>query len=224
MARRIPRVRYAIATLLTVVAGRAATAQVPVPESPPPDLSPAISPAQQPTPIYAAYVPPSHLGIGNQQFDASVDGIRHYLESIKSKNLGLYTKLEPRLEHLEDERTASRIVLATGIGVGLASGIYGIAGRKDCPGPAVTDPNFAADTAAWAACNDDNMHTTTKFTLIGFGAVAAGFIGWAALAPGRSELFDFVNEHNRLNAEPLRLQLGYDPTRQFAYGGASLRF
>jgi hypothetical protein len=224
MAHRLLRVRYGIAALLIIAAGRPAVAQVPPPEMAPmapPDMA---SSAATPPPTYPDPALPGHLGIGNQQFDASVGGLRSYLESIRSKDPGLYSKLDPQLQHLEGERTTATIVLAAAVGVGLASGIYAIAARKDCPAPSISDPNFAASTAAWGACNDDNMHTTTAFGLIGLGAMAAGVIGWAAIAPGRSELLSFVNEHNRLTAEPLRLQLGYDPTSRFAYGGASLSF
>jgi hypothetical protein len=49
-------------------------------------------------------------------------------------------------------------------------------------------------------------------------------IAWNALSPGRSDVLNLVNDHNRISREPLRLQLGYDPTNRLALGCVSTTF
>jgi hypothetical protein len=167
---------------------------------------------------------PDHLSIGNQQFDASVAGVRAYLETTRSTDPKLYAQLAPDVDRLESRATVARIVLVTGLAAGAASTAYALLGGKDCVAPSVTDPAFSVGMAAWAACNRDEMRRVTTFTLIGIGSIIAGGIGWLALHPGRSDVFELVNKHNRLRPEPLRFQLGYDPVGRLAYGGASLSF
>jgi hypothetical protein len=168
---------------------------------------------------------PSHLSIGDQQFDASLAGFRAYLETTKVSDTPLYAQLAPDLDRLESRAETARMVLVAGLVGGVASGIYAIAGRKSCPGPAVTDPDFQAKTAAWGACNDDNMRMTTTFAFIGLGSLIAGAVGAWAIGPGRADLLDLVNKHNRLHQEPLRIELGFNPSRGgFAYGGAAVVF
>ena len=111
-----------------------------------------------------------------------------------------------------------------GLVVGLVSTGYAMFGRKSCSQPAVTDPNFAADTAAWGACNEDNMNTSLKFGLIGVGAITLGGIGWWIISPKRSDLFELVNAHNAVHHDRMRLQIGYDPTGHLAMGGVSTAF
>src|SRR4029077_18966502 len=111
-----------------------------------------------------------HLDVGNQQLDASPEGLRSYLESIRSKDAPLYTELDPELRRLEERRTTAIAVLVTGAAIGAASTIYAIAGRDDCPAPSVNDPNFAASTAAWGGRNGRNVRRTEMFGVVGLGA------------------------------------------------------
>ncbi len=167
---------------------------------------------------------PSHLSIGDQQFDASLAGLRAYLETTKVSDARLYAQLAPDLDRLESRAETARMVLVAGLVGGVASGLYAFAGQKGCPEPAVTDPDFAAKSAAWGACNQDNIRRIATFTFIGLGSLVAGAVGAWAIYPGRADLLDLVNKHNRLHQEPLRLDLGFDPTRGFAYGGATVAF
>jgi hypothetical protein len=167
---------------------------------------------------------PSHISAGNQVFETSVAGLRSYLEGIKPTDPQLYVQLAPDLEGLEARATGARVLLLTGLGVGVVSTVYAFAGQSSCQGPSVTDPTFAADSAAWGACNDDNLRKMATFTLLGLGAVLVGAVGWYALTPGRSDYFDFVNKHNRLSPQPLQFQIGYDGARRLATGGAGFVF
>lgn len=172
----------------------------------------------------SAPVIPNHLVLGNQLFEANVTGLRDYVESIKGTNPQLYGQLAPDVERLESQRTTARTVLAAGVLAGLASGIFGFAGRSDCQSPSITDPNFAAKSDAWSSCNEHNITMMATFGFIGVGAIAAGALAAWAIGPSRSDLLEVVNKNNRLSPEPLRLQLGYDPGRRLAFAGAALTF
>ncbi len=190
---------------------RAQIVEVPAP-SPPPEV------------VASAPVIPNHLVIGNQIFEANVTGLRDYIESIRVANPQLYGQLAPDVERLESKRTTSRTVLAAGVVAGLATGIYAFAGRPTCQNPSIDDPNFAAKSDAWSSCNEHNVNMMATFGFIGVGAIAAGALAAWAIAPSRSDLLEVVNKNNRQSPEPMRLQLGYDPSRQLAFAGAALTF
>jgi hypothetical protein len=175
--------------------------------------------AVAPTPVI-----PNHLAVGNQLFEANVTGLRAYLDSIKVTEPAVYAQLAPDVERLESKRTTARAVLITGVAAGLATGIYAFAGRPSCQEPSISDPNFAAKSDAWGACNEHNVEMMATFGFIGVGTMIAGGLAAWAIAPSRSDLLDVVNKNNRLSPEPLHLQLGYDPSRQLAFAGATLTF
>jgi hypothetical protein len=174
--------------------------------------------------VASAPVIPNHLVIGNQIFGANVTGLRDYVESIRATNPQLYGQLAPDVARLESQQTTARAVLVAGVAAGLASGIYAFAGQGDCQSPSINDPNFAAKSDAWGACNDHKVKMMATFGFIGVGAITAGALVSWAIAPSRSDLLDVVNKNNRQSPEPLRLQLGYDPSRELAFAGASLTF
>ena len=167
---------------------------------------------------------PRHLVAGNQYFDASPAGFQAYLNTMKATNPELYAQLAPDADQLAARASTGRTILIAGFAAGLVSAIYGIAARNDCVLPPVTDPNFAADSASWGACNRDNMTRMETFGLLGVGLATAGLIGWVAVRPSRDELLDLVNRHNRISPQPLQLQLGYDPVQHLARAGAVFSF
>ncbi|HXI59153.1 MAG TPA: hypothetical protein VNO55_23965 [Polyangia bacterium] len=221
MAIKLPRTRCLTTALLMIFASRAAMAQSPAPDGSPPAAS---GPAVVLPTRYGAGNVPSHLTFENQVYDASVSGLRTYLEAIRFKDAQLYAALDPELQRLEARHRAAVAVFLVGVGAGIASTIYAFAGRDNCPMPSLNDPNFQGATAAWGACNDANMRKTATFGLIGVGSMVAGLFGASVIAPGRSDLFDFVNRQNSLNREPLRLQIGFDPVLRLASAGASVTF
>lgn len=167
---------------------------------------------------------PSHLSIKDQYLDLSVTGLRAYLDTIKLSDSPLHAQLTHDVERLESRAALARTLLLVGVTVGLASTLYAFAGKTDCSPPSITDPNFAAKTTAWGDCNADSRRHLSTFGLIGFGAFAAGGIGALIAAPKRPDLLEVVNKHNRLNAEPLQLHLGYDPLRRSAHAAATFRY
>jgi len=177
-----------------------------------------------PPAIRPTYQVPAHLEVGNQVFDGSLSGFRTYLDTTRATNPQLFSQLDPKVRDLESQATAAGAVAVAGLVVGLASGVYAAAGQKTCNGPPITDPNITADLQAWGACNSDNGTHIATFMLLGLGSILVGGIGWYALSPGRSDVLKLVNEHNRISHEPIRLQLGYDPTNRLALGGVSTAF
>jgi hypothetical protein len=167
---------------------------------------------------------PTHLAIDNQTFDDSVTGFRMYLETLRTPNPELYAKLVPDAERLEWRQAVARTSLVAGVGVGVGLVLFGIFTRTDCALPSVTDPNFSAGSAAWGACNRDNMTRMELFALGGLAAMVGGGVAALVTSPRRQDLLDIVNKHNRLNPEPLRLQIGYDPSQRFARAGVALSF
>jgi hypothetical protein len=101
--------------------------------------------------------------------------------------------------------------------------VYAFAGRKTCTEPPLTDFN-QADLQAWGNCNSDNGTHLATFLLLGLGAAALGMAGAGAIYPSHADVLSLVNEHNRLSHEPMRLQLGFDPTSRLAMGGLSAAF
>jgi len=167
---------------------------------------------------------PSNLTVRNLTFDASVSGLRAYVESIKATDAPLYAQLAPDVARLEERRSTAIMLAAAGVATGLGLGIYGIAGRDACPEPALGDPQFAAKSAAWGDCNANNGTRIMTYSLLGLGVMVAGTIASVATMPGRDDVLAFMNKNNGLAPEPLRLQLGYDPTSRLAYGGAAMTF
>jgi hypothetical protein len=167
---------------------------------------------------------PRHLVIDDQYYDATPYGFRAYLETIRPTNPQLYAQLAPDADRLASRLTTGRILLVGGFALALASVGYGVLGRNECTSPPITDPNFAAGSAAWDACNRDNMTKSVTFGLIGLGAAIAGMAASFAVTPSRNELLELVNRHNRDNPHPMQLQLGYDPIQHVALGGALFTF
>jgi hypothetical protein len=175
-------------------------------------------------PARVSHQPPAHLEVGNQVFDGSLSGFRTYLDTQRATNPQLFSQLDPQVRDLESQATAARGVAVAGMVVALVSIVYAVAGQKTCNGPPITDPNITADLQAWGACNSDNGTHIATFMLLGVGSFTLGWIGWYALSPGRSDVLSLVNAHNRISHEPIRLQLGYDPTNRLALGGVSTVF
>jgi hypothetical protein len=167
---------------------------------------------------------PEHLQLGNQRFDASVSGFRAYLEGIKSRDPSLYGQLSPDAARLESREATAEAALAGGLVVGLASVIYGAASGDTCTQPSLSNPNFAAATQAWSACNEGNDSRLAIFSFLGVGAIVLGSAICYAKWPTHQELMDLVNKNNRLGKQKLQWQVGYDPTQRFAFSGATVSF
>jgi len=196
-----------------LVGARSVVAQdLPVWIPPPPDPPPMAFPP----PDLSPPPPPRHLVLENQYFNDSVEGLRAYLESIKSTNAQLYSQLSPDVTQLESRLATARGLLAAGVGVGLLTPLIAFAARKDCSGAATPD--------ALSACGQDNMDILLVVGALGMLAMMGGAAAYWSMAPHDQDLLQVVNKHNRVSPKPLQLQVGYDPIQRHASAGATLSF
>jgi hypothetical protein len=160
-----------------------------------------------------------HLAVDTRSFSASVDGFRAYLETMRSTNPALYARLVPDVERLEKRQRIELTVLITGMSLGLASvavaAYAAITDVRDCP---------TAPPSAWTACDDRHVHTFATFGLIGATLIFGTMITSVALSPGRAELQELVDKHNRDCPHLIHLEVGYTSSLHFAAAGLTFSF
>jgi hypothetical protein len=175
-------------------------AQVPPPFVPPPMM---------------ASAPPNHLAVGTQYYEASGGGLRDYLEAVRTERPNVYAKLDPEVSSLETRSTIATISLVTGI-VALPVGLFvPLAILEDCD---ASSPEFDA-------CSDRNANRLMIGILGGLGTIVVGTATFFIVRPGRRQILDVVNRHNRIEpTNPIRFSLGYQPNQQRAYAALELDF
>lgn len=169
------------------------------------------------TPPAVAYVPaapPSHVAVGTQYYDADLGGFREYLESIRDQDPSVYSQLDPDLSSLETQATAGKIVGWGSLAAGAGLMLFALHQGSKC------DEQYPGVGDDWLSCQKD----ARNFIYAGVGVGLAGaLVGFMVLPPGRSDFLSFVNRHNRVNpGSPMRLNLGYAPSR--THGFASVTF
>lgn len=174
--------------------------------------APTAAPVVMPPPV-----PPSHIAAGDQYYEADLDGLRAYLESIAVQQPSVYAAMDPKLASLESRSTWGTISLAGGVAIGAAALVLAVATTEDCNQDVLSDE--------WEQCNEDNKARSTAIFGAGMLGLGAGLAAWLVLKPGRSDLLEVINEHNRLGPQqPLRLNLGWDRKRQVARAHLEWRF
>lgn len=180
--------------------------------------------AARPTAAMLHITTPARLVVENRSFDASPAGFRQYLEMIRWKNPELYWQLSPDVSRLESRALLPNRLAIPTFAVGVAAILVSTFVSKDCRRPPVTDPNFAADSAAWRACNHDDLVRFAAIGLTGAAIATAGLFTTFALTPSRDDIRDLVDRHNRISPRPMQLKIGYDPARHLAGAGVNLSF
>jgi hypothetical protein len=138
--------------------------------------------------------PPNSLSVGGQYYDASVSGVRQFVENFKDSDPDVYAKLSARADRLEAMKTRGWIVGITTAVVGIGFVVGGFALYKPNVPPGQT-PNTTPILVG----------AVVGMPLI----IASSFVG-RACAPSRSDYMDFVNYNNKINpSSPLRWQLGW---------------
>lgn len=123
------------------------------------------------------------LELGGQYYDATVGGLRDYLDTLETKNHRLYTALDPELSSLESQQTTGLVLIIGGLVGGAAASVVGV----------TSDP------------------ISMPLILTGLGVVGVvPLIGWIVM-PGRDDVMDFVNLHNRHSSTPLTWE-GHAPS------------
>ncbi len=182
-------------TSVAVLQASAARAQVPyVPPPPPP-------------PVAAVPAMPHSFTVSGQYYDASLSGVREFVETYRTTDPQLYAQLDAKAADLEAMRTRGWIVGLTTAAVGIGTLVGGIALYKP-PAPGSTQtPDFTPVLVA--GC-------------VGVPLILLSYYIGNAFAPGRTDFMDFVNYHNRLNpTHPLSWQLGWNPTARGPMIGAT---
>jgi hypothetical protein len=175
--------------------GRAARAQAPyVPPPPPPPM--------------AAPVLPHSFTASGQYYDASLSGVRSFVETYRATDPQLYAQLDAKAADLEAMRTRGWIVGLTTAGIGLGMVVGGFLLYKPTPAGSGQTPDFTPILIG--GC-------------VGVPLVLFSYYIGNAFAPGRTDFMDFVNYHNRLNPDhPLTWQLGWNPAARGPMIGATV--
>lgn len=148
---------------------------------------------------------PSHFKVGNKLYEGSLGGLRDYVDSLKRKDINLYSSLDSRLSELESKRNLGIGVIAAGGLVGLGIAFIPLLGSTSSDKPGET-PSLTPLLVG--------LTVSTGSTLIGF-----------ALLPGRSDILKFVNEHNERNeSSPIEYHLGFAPGPGGGRGYLSVTF
>lgn len=168
------------------------------------------------SPVSAQYRPqtvvveqPSSLEVGGQYYDASIGGLRDYLESIRTTQPDLYANLDPEVSSLETRQTIAVLSMVGGGVIGLGLMFFPLI----VPGP---DCNAMYDIfdPERDRCEDDNLTRLLTFLGVGMGVALAGLLVFLIVKPGRGDMLEVLNRHNRISPTQMRLQLGYDAVRE----------
>lgn len=183
-------------------------------------------PPQPPVVTRPAVIPPSSLAIGDQYFDADLDGFREYLESVRDQDIALYRTLDPQLRSLEEQRTTGSIVSVSSLIVGVGVLAWGVVTLVTAPGVGECDVGSPDHARCLDEKRDENSKQTSRgLVLMGLGVLlgGGGILLGEGMKPGRKDFLSLVNAHNRAKpSNPMRLQLGFDPVGQRAYAGIGL--
>jgi hypothetical protein len=182
------------ASSVALLEARAARAQAPyIPPPPPP-------------PVGVPALPHSFTASG-QYYDASLSGVRSFVETYRTIDPQLYAQLDAKASDLEAMRTRGWIVGLTTAGIGAAMVVGGFLLYKPPAYGSAQTPDFTPLLVG--GC-------------IGLPLLVFSYYIGNAFAPGRTDFMDFVNYHNRLNPDhPLTWQLGWNPAARGPMIGAT---
>ena len=139
---------------------------------------------------------PSNMRVGNQYYDASLDGISDYMEHLSKADPKNHASLKPELEKIRSKRTTAWIV--TGSLAAVALGGY------------VGAATFSYDS-----------NITSLY--VGMGASVAALVSWWIFSPSRDDIMGFVNKHNQVRpSNPIHFQLGFSPYKNTYMAGFKL--
>jgi hypothetical protein len=151
---------------------------------------------------------PHSFTVSGQYYDASLSGVREFVDTYRTTDPQLYAQLDAKASDLEAMRTRGWIVGVTAAAVGVATLVGGFMLYKPPPAGSTQTPDF-----------------TPLYVGAGVGIPLILFSYWIgnAFAPGRTDYMDFVNYHNRLNPNrPLTWQLGWNPAARGPMIGATV--
>jgi hypothetical protein len=116
------------------------------------------------------------------QYAPSIKGLREYMDKEVASGSRDYERLNQRLEELERQDTFAFRASMVPFGLGLGSLLVGSMLRED---EEPSDPSLKSIHEAGG-----------RLMLYGLGGIAAGFLVNVALAPGESDVRNFIQLHN----------------------------
>lgn len=119
---------------------------------------------------------------GTGQYAPNIQGLREYMDREVASGSRDYERLSQRLEELERQDAFAFRASMIPFGLGLGSLLVGSLLRED---EEPTDPRLKSAHEAGG-----------RLMLYGLGGIAAGFLVNVALAPGESDVRDFIQLHN----------------------------
>ena len=159
------------------------------------------------TTTYVPQAPPNNIKVGSLYYDGSVSGIRKYMKSLIKSDYKMYQELDPLVRKLENRQLlgwVSTIGLGS-IGATLMIGSFTFLAKEE-----TIDIGYGL-TVTETTYNDPALY-------VGAGLGIVAVLTLYLVFPGRGDIMDFINQHNRLNREnPMEFQLGLDiqPDKQF---------
>lgn len=119
---------------------------------------------------------------GTGQYAPNIKGLREYMDREVASGSRDFERLSQRLKELEDQDAFAFRASMVPFGLGLGSLLVGSLLRED---EEPTDPRLKS------------VHETGgRLMLYGLGGIVAGFLVNVALAPGESDVRDFIQLHN----------------------------
>lgn len=173
-------------------------------------FTPLLADTHRVPPTLAAPVVPTQLKVNDQYFDATLDGFRKYMETLKESNTEAYERILPDFESLEKQERLATVsgYTLSGLGSLLMLGATSF----------WQDEKLERDGSVSKTLN-------VKAFNLGLTMLTAGGIAKWCLSPDREDYLDFINKHNRQkNVFPIEMRLGWDTGKNLPELSAQINF
>ena len=156
-------------------------------------------------------VVPKRFKVGDMYYASSFKGLSLLMADIKPENPELYAKLEPAFNHIKSKRSKALTSLVTGglIGSSLIVGGFTFLQKENT----VFEPG-----STFYEANSKSPNFTAIG--IGMGINMLGAIVAVILYPKDSDIYQFINLHNKLNPDrklDWQIGLNYDNYQKFGF-------
>lgn len=171
--------------------------------------SPPVPSAPQPIHINQPVLAPAQIRFNNLIYNSSVSGFRTLIEeNHRNSRPDVYKKMDAHLTELERDQSIANWV-------GLGGLIFAIGYMTLAPVPAKRSWCASYSTFDGQCIYDNNNEREIsdaryKNIMIGFAIWGISFIYSTYKDPGRREIMDLINKHNRLVPDqPIQMNLGF---------------
>ena len=127
--------------------------------------------------------PPEHLAVGDQFYDATTDGMRDYLETIKLTSPQVYSELDLDLKSITSKQKTASIVMWSSIGVGAVLAIVPLLKPK-------TTKEDIGDSTTGPLIVDKTTYNWSM-AYVGLGIMVLGPVVAMVISPNRKDFLNF---------------------------------